>query len=103
MTEITVSQTIADQIGSRAFYMLGASKKPIIAIENGISFGVGRNAKRVTHVRVVLTPDDLYTLEFLNCNARRAETVKTLTTVEGVYADHLRTVIEAETGLATSL
>ena len=102
-TGINMSQTIADQIGSRAFFMLGAAKKPLVAIENGLQFGVGRNAKSVTHVRIVLTPDDLYTVEFSNVSMRRAEMVKILETVEGVYADQLRAVIETGTGLYTSL
>ena len=90
----TVADTIAAQIGNRAFFMLGA--KNLLASERALTFKVGKNDKRVTHVRVTLTPADVYRVEFLRVVGLKAPV--TLADVEGVYADGLRQVIENRTG-----
>ena len=60
----SIGQTIANQIGRRAFFMIGA--KNLATTNNGLQFKVGRNAKRVTHIKVELTSMDDYTMTFFN-------------------------------------
>lgn len=94
-----VAQVIASQIGNRALFMIGA--KNLCASEKSLSFKVGRNDKRVTHVRVTLTPADVYEVQFLRCIGFKPTV--TIAERENVYADSLNAVIETETGLRTSL
>ena len=107
--DLRVAETIAEQIGGPALYMIGArnlvGSGPEADHRGRLSFKVGRNARKVTHVRITLEPTDLYTLEFLRVPSLRARdlTPETLSTVEGVYFDQLRPVIERETGLRTHL
>jgi hypothetical protein len=93
-----VGNVIAQQIGNRAFFMLGA--KNLTTDGKGLTFKVGRKAKGVTHVRVELTPADTYTVNFSKC---RAGKVTTLASVDDVYVDRLHSVIEDHTGMYTSL
>ena len=99
-----VALTIKEQIGHRAFFMLGA--KDLTAYESGLGFKVGRNAKSVNHVVVTLEPDDTYTVKAERvCVSRKTFTVsrKVLGEVSDVYVDSLHTVIESLTGMYTSL
>ncbi|MFA7291893.1 MAG: hypothetical protein WC023_06550 [Rhodocyclaceae bacterium] len=92
------AQTILQQLGGNRFCaMTGATN--FVGREDGLSFKVGRNAKRVTHVRVTLTPADLYEVEYL---AIRGTTIRPVAKSEGVYADMLRDDFTRETGLYTS-
>jgi uncharacterized protein (UPF0276 family) len=115
-----IAQTILAQLGGNKFrVMTGATNfldlgeaqaqaaRPehdcpaIPARLGGLSFKLGRFAGlKVTHVRVVLTLADLYNVEFFNI---RGCNMKTLATVEGIYADQLREVFTRQTGLETSL
>lgn len=101
MTDMTVANTIATQLGSRALYMIGA--KNLHGDEKSMSMKVMRNSKRVTHITITLDPSDTYTVEFINCNTRRAEMRQVLETVEGVYTEMLHEVIARGTNLALSL
>jgi hypothetical protein len=96
MTDMTISQTIADQIGRRTLFMLGA--KSLLGDERSLRFQV--RGSKVTHIRITLGGDDLYAMEFLRCRGLKVET---LATEDGVYADMLHAVIERHTGLRTSL
>ena len=96
-----IAKTIANQIGRRAFYMMGA--KHLTGGEDSLSFKVMRNAAGVTHVVVTLDAMDLYRVEFIRCNVRAKDARKVLSTAEGIYFDQLRVAISDGTGLATSL
>jgi hypothetical protein len=100
--QIAQSQTIANQIGRGALFMIGA--KHLCATQNAgkaaLSFAIMRNAERVTHIMITLEPSDVYTVEFINC---RGVNRKVLHTSEMVYSDSLNTCIEAHTGLRLSL
>ena len=93
-----VAETIRQQLGNKALFMLGA--KALCGGLDSLSFKIGRNDKGVTHIRIRLTPDDLYNVEFLRI--RRFE-IETLASCDGIYADMLHSVIESETGLYTSM
>lgn len=96
-----VAQTIAAQIGNRAFAMMGA--KNLLGGNDHLQFKVGKNAKGVTHITVTLDPSDTYTVKFQKVNKRTAGGVKELAACEDVYVDSLKTVIELNTGLYLSL
>jgi hypothetical protein len=98
MSDMTVANTILDQIGRRALIMIGA--KTPVGDEKSVRFKIGRNEKSVTHVVVTLDPSDTYTLSFLRA---RGVTAKEVSNASFVYADQLRSVIEKHTGLYTSL
>lgn len=97
-----VSKTIAAQIGNPAFTMMGA--KNLVGSDDSLTFKLGAGAvnkgRRVSHVRVTLTPADTYRVEFL---AVRKFEAKTLHTSEDIYADSLKTTLEIHTGFALSL
>lgn len=96
-----IAATIRDQIGGRAFAMMGASN--LVAGERSLTWKLGRNAAKATHVRVTLEPTDLYRVEILKVSARAATPVATIRDASGIYADQLRGVIEKATGLYLSL
>lgn len=93
-----VAKTIADQIGGRAFYMIGA--KNLVNHGDALSFKVGRNSKSVNYVKVTLTPADLYDVEYGWVTKKG---YKVRATDEGIYCDMLHDSIERNTGLYTSL
>ena len=96
-TDLTVANTIRDQIGKRALLMLGAVN--LVGDEKSLSFKV-RGCRTITHIRVTLEADDTYTMEFYKCRGINRTLVKSHSQV---YADMLNNFIESETGLRTSL
>ena len=103
-TDMTVSKTIAAQIGGRALFMLGA--KNLMGDEKSLTFKVGRGAKNtkgtITHIRITLDfATDTYNMEFLW--VRGTSPVKTRASYEGLYADMMHETISEETGMALSL
>lgn len=98
---VDVAQTISDQIGSRAFMMLGASN--LLGDDTSLTFKIGRNAQGVTHIRVQLDPDDTYTMQFMRIGRAPRFEKKIVSEASGIYADQLRELIERRTGMYTSL
>lgn len=104
-----VAEEIAKQIGHRAFAMMGA--KNLLSSEDHLQFKIGTNAKKVTHITVTLTSDDLYTVRFdrvtkIGFNAKTGAVtggVKTLAEVEMVDVASLHRVISEHTALYLSL
>jgi len=83
-------------------YMIGA--RNLLALDGlgGLQFKVMKNARGVTHVRIELEPSDTYAVSFHKVTRRGLET-RELARFERVYADSLRRIFEAETGLYLSL
>lgn len=98
---MTVAQTIAEQIGNRAFVMMGA--KNILGGDDHLQFKIGQNGKGVTHVTVTLASDDTYTVKFTRVGRAPSYKITDLAEVSGVYVDSLKKTIEANTGLYLSL
>ena len=96
---IEIPQTIAQQIGERAFRMIGASD--FIGFRDGLQFEVGSNPERVTHIQILLTPLDTY--EFRALRLRDEGDTDVLTEHSNVYCDMLCDMIEAATGLVTTM
>jgi hypothetical protein len=94
-----VAQTILSQLGGNRFCaMTGA--KGFVYSANSLSFKVGRNAGKVTHVRVVLDASDTYSVTFFAISARCNRTVRE---ASGIYADNLQSLFTHVTGLAVRL
>lgn len=95
----TVAETILEQLGSGRFAaMTGAKDFHDLPDKNGLRFRVGRNAKGVNCVVIILDASDTYTVKFLRANIRR---VTLLSSVSGVYCDKLQAVFSEHTGMAT--
>ena len=101
MSDISVARTISEQIGGRAFMMLGA--KDLLGDENSLTFRIGHNAQGVTHIRVQLDPSDTYTMQFLKVGRAPRFERKVLSETDNVYVEDLRRIIEQKTGMYTSL
>ena len=92
-------QTLIQQLWGRQFALLTGAKD-FVAGEDRLTMRIGRNPKRVSHVRITLDPSDTYRMEFLNV---RAGECRTVAEVPGVYHDQLKDVFEAHTGLFVTL
>ena len=93
-----VAKEIANQIGNRALFMIGA--KQLVADTNKLMFKVGRNSKKINHIEIELTGMDDYNMTFRYIHGMN---ITVQATCKGVYADQLNTMIEYYTGLYTSL
>lgn len=92
---LEIAKTIRQQLGGhRLSVMTGA--KSFVAIERGLQFRIGRNAKRVNVVRIVLDPSDTYTVSFLWVTRNGAQTRYE---AKDIYAEQLRELFERETGM----
>lgn len=97
MTNQTIAKTILAQFGGREFLLVTGSKN-LVATENGLHFKVGRNGKKVTHVRVTLDDNDTYTVEFCKWNGRKLE-MNVISKHEGIYCDMLKDLFYDNTGM----
>lgn len=95
--DLSVAETIAQQIGRRAFQMMGTRQK--IGAARSLLFDV-HGCPRFSKIRITLEADDTYTVDafkirklaIVRHEARRM-----------VYAENLNSVIESITGLILSL
>jgi hypothetical protein len=94
-----IAKTILQQLGGNRFAVMTGAKN-FVGGHRELSFKVGRNAKGVTHVKITLTPDDLYTVEAFKVRGFDSRTVDKR---EGVYVDDLQRTFTAMTGLDTHL
>lgn len=99
MSDMTVANTILQQLGGRMFTMMTGAKN-FTGTENSLTFRIGQNCHKINGVRITLTPADTYTVEFLRI--RKFE-VKTASKHEDIYFDQLRELFTAQTGMYTSL
>jgi hypothetical protein len=98
----TTAKTIISQIGNKALCMMGC--KQIVTSENAVDLFIGIGAKcggkAVNRIRIILQPNDTYTVEFCKYAKFTMTTIKSL---DLVYADMLHQVIECNTGFYLSL
>lgn len=95
MTDLTVAKTILAQLGGERFVMMTGATN-FVGGADSLTFKVGSNPKRVTHVRVTLTPDDLYDVTFFKAG-------KGPQSQDGIHREMLQEVIGANIGLYTTL
>ena len=96
-TDLTVANIIAQQIGGKAFYMLGTRYK--VGDEKSLRFDI-RGCSKISHIRITLDPSDTYTVEFMKVRKMSCKNVEIL---HDIYADQLHEIIERKTGLYLSL
>jgi hypothetical protein len=101
MTDMTVANTIALQIGSRAFFLMGTRYQ--LDDEDSLTFDC-RGSKTVNKIRARLNVMDLYDLTFWKVTRRNGEfKVKVVDVRNDIYFGALREVIERVTGLSLRL
>lgn len=100
-----VAETIKQQIGHRAFVMMGA--KEFMGGDGGLGtlkFKLGRGARdHITHVMVTLEPSDTYTVAFLRWHGGKRSEMETVAEYDDVYVENLRSLISKVTGFALRL
>lgn len=103
------AEIIREQLGMQCFLLLGA--KNVFSDNEGrtLRFNIGKNAKGVQLVEITLDPNDTYTVRF---SSKRKKTIggfisgyvtKVHAESTNVYFDALHDILEAKTGLYTSL
>jgi len=100
---LTIANTIIAQLGGRRFTVMTGAKD-FCATETGLSFrlpGAGGYCKNgINRVRIALTGRDDYDVFF---HRVRGAKLTTIAMHSGIYAEQLRDVFTAATGLQTSL
>ena len=100
VSESQISDTIRQQIGNRAFSMLGATNLMFSSKEpNWLSFRI-KGSSKINYIKISLNSMDLYDMEFGKIGKT---SYKVVATESGCYHDMLHTMIEKNTGLYTSL
>lgn len=99
VTDLTVANTILQQLGGRRFCMMTGAKG-FLGTNNSLAFRIGRNCKGVNYVKVTLDPSDTYTVEFMRVSLRQN---KVLATCSDIYWDSLQECFTRNTGMETHL
>ncbi len=104
---LTIAKTILEQLGGARFLAMTGAKN-LIAGRDGLGsltinlppcgFKRRVNGKAITHVRITLTPSDVYTVETLNVKQKGNTTLET---ANDIYCDMLQDQFLAMTGLLT--
>jgi hypothetical protein len=95
VTDLTVAKTILARLGGERFVMMSGATD-LVGSMDSLTFKLGRNPERVTHVRITLSPDDLYDVTFFKAG-------KGPQSQDGVHCEMLQEVFGANTGLYTAL
>jgi len=96
--ENIVANTIKNQIGNPALFMIGA--RDLMGFKNGFGFKLGKTPKKVNFVKITLNGKDLYDAEYGYIRGYKY-TIKS--TESDLYCDMLNKSIERNTGLLTKL
>jgi hypothetical protein len=95
VSDLTVPKTILAQLGGESFVMTSGASG-VIGSTDSLTFKLGRNPQRVTHVRVTLTRDGLYDMTFFTIG-------KGPQSHDGIHREMLQEVFGANTGLYRAL
>lgn len=99
-----IAQVILQQLGGMNKLAVMTGAKDFLAIENGVQFNIGKNAKGVNKVIIKLTAQDLYDVEFgVVRRVKGVPTYKVLDKTEGAYCDMLKALFEKATGMYLTL
>jgi hypothetical protein len=96
-----VAKEILRQMGGNRFIAMTGAKQFVYS-QDSLQFAIGRNQSGANKIRVTLTPEDLYKVEFFKYSPSTFE-IKTVRVVDGVYNDNLTEVFTRYTGLDTRL
>jgi hypothetical protein len=105
---MTIAKIILDQLGGTRFTVMTGAKN-LTAGRDGLGsltmklppcgFKKKIDGKAITHVRITLTPADVYKVEIINVG----KSATTLETADDVYCDMLQDTFFSMTGLMTRL
>lgn len=95
MTDLTVPQTILAQLGGESFVMTSGATG-LVGNADSLTIKLGRNLKRVTHVRVTVTHDGLYNMTFFTVG-------KGPQSYDDIHREMLQEVFGANVGLSRAL
>lgn len=96
-----IAQTIIDQLGKGALFMLGA--KNLVDLGNGLQFRIRGSHKANTVMIELDQGQDLYNVRILKIGRAPGYKITEVANLSGLFADQLRSVIEQHTGLYMSL
>lgn len=100
MSGPAVAETILAQLGGNRFRAMTGAKQ-FVGSETALTFKLPRGAKDgINAILIVLDANDTYTVTFYKVRGLK---VATVTEVSFIYADQLRPLFTAKTGLYTSL
>lgn len=92
-----IARAILNQLaGSQQRLIAAVGAKDFWILDNGITFRIMRNAGKVREVRIILSSDDTYCMEFGNI---RGMEWKVRNSFEGLHAEQLKPVFEQTTEL----
>lgn len=102
---LDVAKTILAQLGGTRFAVMTGAKN-LTAGRDGLGSLTMKlpsdlTKNRVTHIRITLTPADVYKLETIKVRGGRKPSVKTIATADDVYCDMLQDQFLELTGLYT--
>jgi len=104
MSNLDIAHTIMNQLGGFRRLGMMAGAKDFVAIENGVQFKIGRNAKRINMVRITLNGLDLYNVEFgYVTKYNGTPSFKVKSKIDDVYNDMLVNLFESNTGMYLTL
>jgi hypothetical protein len=94
-----IATTILSQLGGKRFIAMTGAKN-LLAHKDGLSFRLPRCGAGINYVKITLNALDLYNLEFGVIRDKKCSFAHTMS---DIYAEDLRDVFTAATGLYTSL
>ena len=95
MTDLTVPQTILAQLGGESFVMTSGATG-LVGSADSLTIKLGRNPKRVTHVRVTVTHASLYNMTFFTVGRGPQS-------YDDIHREMLQEVFGANVGLSRAL
>lgn len=98
-TDKSVAIEILRQLGGNRFIVMTGAKN-FACTNNSFLCQIPMKKDRISHIKITLTPLDLYDIEFISCWGNE---IKIISTVTGVYNDMLQDIISDKTGLRLTL
>ena len=100
--EIGIAVTILKQLGGAQFSAMTGARH-FVALKSGLSFQIP-TVRKINIVKIILTPLDLYDIEFLNSKRLiEQDGNPVIKSIQGVYFDQLQEIFTDVTGLYTHL
>jgi hypothetical protein len=99
MNKLKIANTIRDQLGEGALFMLGAVN--LMGGPTGLRFRI-RGCDKISHIEITLASDGTYTVIFSKWSMKILGH-RTVSVHREVYPDNLHGLIERITGLSTRI
>ena len=93
---MSIAETILEQLGGHRFIAMTGARN-LVDCGNSLMFHIPET-KRINHVKIILTEDDLYTMRFGRISKLDYQLIEE---VSDVYCDQLQSVFTEVTGLYT--